>query len=105
MNRWWVIVNPSAGRGRDLTRRVEAALNERSVEYEIRTSETADAIGEIVQEGRRLGEESFVSVGGDGTANLVVNQLLAYEWLRAPDARNPARRIGERLRAHVCDPK
>ena len=84
MNRWWVIVNPSAGRGRDLTRRVEAALNERSVEYEIRTSETAEAVGEIVQEARRLGWESFVSVGGDGTANLVVNQLLAYEWLRPP---------------------
>jgi YegS/Rv2252/BmrU family lipid kinase len=81
---WWVIVNPSAGRGRDLTQRVEAALDARAIEYEARTSETPNAIARIVAEGRDLGYRGFLSVGGDGTANLVVNQLLGYEWPQSP---------------------
>ena len=84
MSRWWVIVNPSAGRGRDLTLRAKSALNARSVGYEVRTSESAEAIGGIVQEGRDLGYEAFISVGGDGTANLVLNQLLKNEWAEPP---------------------
>ena len=83
MSRWWVIVNPSAGRGRDLTLRTTSALNARSVDYEARTSESAESIGGIVQEGRDLGYEAFISVGGDGTANLVLNQLLEHEWVEA----------------------
>ena len=84
MSRWWVIVNPSAGRGRDLTLRVESALNSRAVDYEMRTSESATAVGGIVQEGRDLGYEAFLSVGGDGTANLVLNQVLKVEWAEPP---------------------
>lgn len=84
MSRWWVIVNPSAGRGRDLTLRVESALHSRAVEYEMRTSESATAVEGIVQEGRDLGYDAFLSVGGDGTANLVLNQLLKVEWAEPP---------------------
>jgi len=84
VTRWWVIVNPSAGRGRNLTLRVQAALNSRAVDYEVRTSESSEAIGGIVQEGRALGYEAFLSVGGDGTANLVLNQLLKDEWTKPP---------------------
>jgi YegS/Rv2252/BmrU family lipid kinase len=79
-----VIVNPAAGRGRDLTLQVESVLRERRIDHEVRTSETAEAIGRIVAEGRDLGYEAFLSVGGDGTANLVLNQLLADEWSRPP---------------------
>ena len=84
MSRWWVIVNPAAGRGRDLTRQVESALDMRSIDYEVRTSETAEAVGGIVAEGRDLGYEAFLAVGGDGTANLVLNQLLADGWPQPP---------------------
>lgn len=84
MSRWWVIVNPAAGKGRDLTRQVESALDVRSIDYEVRTSETAEAVAGIVAEGRGLGYEAFLAVGGDGTANLVLNQLLADEWPQPP---------------------
>ena len=84
MSRWWVIVNPAAGRGRDLTRQVESALDVRAIDYEVRTSETAEAVAGIVAEGRDLGYEAFLAVGGDGTANLVLNQLLADGWPQPP---------------------
>ena len=84
MSRWWVIVNPAAGRGRDLTRQVESALDVRAIDYEVRTSETAEAVGGIVAEGRDLGYEEFLAVGGDGTANLVLNQLLTDGWPQPP---------------------
>ncbi|MGB5566525.1 MAG: YegS/Rv2252/BmrU family lipid kinase [Acidimicrobiia bacterium] len=84
MTRWWVTVNPAAGRGRDLTRRVESALDVRAVDYELRTSETAEAVGGIIAQGRDLGYDSFLAVGGDGTANLVLNHILAGEWPRPP---------------------
>lgn len=84
MSRWWVIVNPAAGKGRDLTRQVESALDVRSIDYEVRTSETAEAVAGIVAEGRGLEYEAFLAVGGDGTANLVLNQLLADEWPQPP---------------------
>ncbi|MCP3859379.1 MAG: hypothetical protein GY704_06980, partial [Phycisphaeraceae bacterium] len=79
-----MIVNPSAGRGRDLTRQVESALDVRAIDHEVRTSENAEAVGAIVAEGRELGYEAFLSVGGDGTANLVLNQLLKAEWRQPP---------------------
>ena len=84
MTRWWVTVNPAAGRGRDLTRRVESALDVRAVDYELRTSETAEAVGGIIAQGRDLGYDSFLAVGGDGTANLVLNQLLKNAWAEPP---------------------
>lgn len=84
MSRWWVIVNPAAGTGRDLTRQVESALEVRAIDYEVRTSETAEAVAGIVAEGRDLGYEAFLAVGGDGTANLVLNQLLAHGWPQPP---------------------
>ena len=84
MNAWWVVVNPSAGRGRDLTRRVDAALDARAINYITRTSESAEAIGGIIEEGRALGYQAFLSVGGDGTANLIVNRLLEDTWQQPP---------------------
>ena len=79
-----MIVNPAAGTGRDLTRQVESALEVRAIDYEVRTSETAEAVAGIVAEGRDLGYEAFLAVGGDGTANLVLNQLLAHGWPQPP---------------------
>ncbi|MGB9357742.1 MAG: YegS/Rv2252/BmrU family lipid kinase [Acidimicrobiia bacterium] len=84
MNGWWVVVNPSAGRGRDLTRQVEAALRKRGISFEIRTSASADTIAGLISEGRAEGYRQFGAVGGDGTANLVLNGLLAEPWTEPP---------------------
>ena len=84
MTGWWVIVNPSAGRGRDLTGQVEAALQQRGIPFETRTSASANAISGLIREGRGEGYRQFGAVGGDGTANLVLNGLLADPWTEPP---------------------
>ncbi len=84
MNRWWVVVNPTAGRGEDLAARVERAMNARDLDHVIRVSPSATAVDGIVAEGRSLGYDRFVAVGGDGTANLVVNGLQALAWTKPP---------------------
>ena len=84
MTGWWVIVNPSAGRGRDLIGLVDAALRQRGISFEARTSESAAAIPDLIREGRAGGYRQFGAVGGDGTANLVVNGLLSEPWAEPP---------------------
>ncbi len=84
MSAWWVIVNPSAGRETNLTERVMAALTVRGIRHEIRVSPSPEAVRMIVAEGRDAGYDSFASVGGDGTANLLVNGLLEHEWAAPP---------------------
>jgi YegS/Rv2252/BmrU family lipid kinase len=84
MSAWWVIVNPNAGRDRNLTERVMAALTVRGIDHEIRESASQEAVTAIVAEGRDRGFDAFASVGGDGTANLVVNGLLSLDWASPP---------------------
>jgi diacylglycerol kinase (ATP) len=84
MTAWWVVVNPGAGRGHAREERVVAALSSRSVEYKLRVSDSAEAIRSIVAEGRDLGYTRFVAVGGDGTANLVLNALCDHDWESPP---------------------
>ena len=84
MTDWWVIVNPSAGRGRDLTSQVEAALSQRGITFETRTSEAPDAIPGLIGDGRTAGFHRFAAVGGDGTANLVLNGLHGESWEQPP---------------------
>jgi len=84
MTGWWVIVNPSAGRGRDLTRQVDAALRQRGCSFETRTSASPEAIPGLIREGRAEGYHQFGAAGGDGTVNLVLNGLLAEPWSEPP---------------------
>jgi len=84
VTRWWVIVNPVAGREGDLAGRVERALQARHIDHVATTSSSADAIGRIVAAGRERGYDAFLSVGGDGTANLVVNGLQGLQWASPP---------------------
>ncbi len=81
---WWVVVNPHAGPKGEAERRTRAALEARRVDHEIRISASADEIPGIVAEGRSSGATRFASVGGDGTALLVLNGLLAEEWPSPP---------------------
>lgn len=77
---WWVIVNPSAGRTGQIEGRTRAALDALDLDYELRVSAGPDEVGDIVAEGRGLGAAAFASVGGDGTAHLVLNALLDAPW-------------------------
>lgn len=77
---WWVVVNPAAGRHGELEQRTRRALDDVGVDYELRVSRDADHVAALVAAGRAAGARRFASVGGDGTANLVVNGLLAEAW-------------------------
>ena len=77
---WWVVVNPGAGRRGELVPRTRAALDHVGIDSALRVSEDADHIADLVAEGRAAGARRFVSVGGDGTANLMVNGLLRDPW-------------------------
>ena len=81
---WWVIVNPWAGRRGELEGRTRAALDARGLDYELRVSASASDVADRVTEGRRNGATRFASVGGDGTAHLVLNGMLQEPWVERP---------------------
>ncbi len=81
---WWVMVNPAAGKAGEVERRTAAALDARNLDYELRVSRSEAHVAELVAEGRAAGASRFVSVGGDGTAYLVLNGLLARPWAEPP---------------------
>jgi YegS/Rv2252/BmrU family lipid kinase len=81
---WWVIVNPAAGRHGELVARAHGALQRAGVPYELRVSRDAAHVADLVAEGRRTGARRFAAVGGDGTAHLVVNGLMAAPWDEPP---------------------
>jgi YegS/Rv2252/BmrU family lipid kinase len=81
---WWGIVNPGAGNRKDTPARVRAALDRVGVLAELRTSDSAAHIDDLVSEGIESGARRFLAVGGDGTINLVANALLARHWDSPP---------------------
>lgn len=84
MSGWWVVVNPAAGRGRDLTARTEAALRQHGLAFEVRVPATASAVDAVIAEGVAAGFTNFAAVGGDGTAHVVVNALMGHSWEDPP---------------------
>jgi len=81
---WWVIVNPSAGARGEIERRARAALDGAGVGYTLRVSQSPEHLGLLVAEGRAAGSVDFAAVGGDGTAHLVLNALMAEPWASPP---------------------
>ena len=78
---WWVIANPYSGRRGEVAARARAALEAHAVEFELRVSHNATHVADLVREGLVAGATHFAGVGGDGTAHLIVNSLMA----EAPD--------------------
>lgn len=81
---WWVIVNPSAGRGNEIRERAAAALAANDIDYQLHESSDPDDVSRLVAEGVAAEATHFVSVGGDGTAHLVVNALMEHDWEEPP---------------------
>jgi diacylglycerol kinase (ATP) len=81
---WWVIVNPHAGRKGEVERRTHSALLDCAVEHSLRVASSAEDVADLVAEGRTAGATRFASVGGDGTAHVVLNALLAEPWDEPP---------------------
>jgi len=79
MARHRLIVNPTAGRGEAgrSIERIEQTLRRLGVEFDLVRTERPMHAAELAQRAVRDGCEVVVSVGGDGTANEVLNGLLA----------------------------
>ena len=83
-NRWWVVVNPSAGRPGLVEQRTRDALAEYRVEADVHVSTSPHHLAHVVRTGIDEGRHRFVSVGGDGTAHLVLNSLMEQQWETPP---------------------
>ena len=81
---WWVIVNPSAGRPEEVTERVAAAIAANGVDAEIHESSAPEDVAQIIADGHGAGIRKFAGVGGDGTAHLLLNGLMALDWETPP---------------------
>jgi YegS/Rv2252/BmrU family lipid kinase len=81
---WRVIVNPTAGRRGEVASRVVAALKARAVDFDLGVSESADHVRELTAAGIAAGHRRFISVGGDGTANVVCDVLMQHDWPEPP---------------------
>ena len=81
---WWVVANPYSGRKGEVTSRSKAALDDAGIEYTLHESSDAAHLAELVSAGIAAGATEFAAVGGDGTAHLVVNALMASELAEPP---------------------
>lgn len=81
---WWVIANPYSGKKGEVADRARRALQENQVEFELRESRSAGHVAELVEEGLAAGATRFASVGGDGTAHLMVNALVPAALAEPP---------------------
>lgn len=74
----FLIVNPTSGRGfagRSLPE-IERRLREYGMPFQVAFTERSWHAAELAEEGARRGYDAVVAVGGDGTANEVLNGLL-----------------------------
>ena len=84
MTPWLVLINPYAARGRHARARVEAALRSRDIPAEVVEVDGLDVLADTVARAAGERRTRFVAVGGDGTANAVLNALMTHEWESPP---------------------
>ena len=76
MSHWLVVVNRSAGRTPAGPGQVREALAAWGVDYEMVVPSTPTESRQALRDGAGRGLTHFALVGGDGTVNLAVNELL-----------------------------
>ncbi len=84
MSEWLVLVNPRAGKGRTALERSTAALAARGIAADVRVVDGLETLSEVVAAEVQAGRTRFVAVGGDGSVNALVNELMAHEWEEPP---------------------
>lgn len=81
---WHVVFNPGAGRQVDVATRLNAALVSSGLEYRLAISRGVEHVAELVADGVASGGTRFASVGGDGTAHIVLNAVMGHDWSAPP---------------------
>jgi len=78
MNRYKIIINPVSGRGAGgrVVTPIEQMLREQSLDFDIVLTERPWHAAELAQQAAASGFDLVVAVGGDGTANEVLNGLM-----------------------------
>lgn len=84
MKRWLVTVNPAAGRRAVNPLDVRAALHAAGVEFDMATPSSGTEMVAAIEDFVLRGGTHLAVVGGDGTANLAVDTLLAMETGEPP---------------------
>ena len=79
MKPYQIIVNPVSGRGAGAQSisAVEAGLHSRGIAYQLIVTERPGHGIELARQAARGGYSVVVAVGGDGTANEIINGLMA----------------------------
>lgn len=81
INRWAVIVNPSAGQGafQKIEKQFAQALEKNKVQYQLFLTKEKDEAIELVGNLIARGFRNIIAVGGDGTNNEVVNGIMQQD--------------------------
>lgn len=76
--KWFVIINPVSGgkKGPKLWYKIKPLLDEEGISYEIAITEFIDHASQLIKNAIVNGYSNFIVIGGDGTANDVVNGIL-----------------------------
>ena len=79
MKRYQVIVNPTAGRGEagKAIPTIERTLRAAGIQFDLVETERPWHAAELAQKAATAGYDVVVAMGGDGTANEVLNGLMA----------------------------
>ncbi|NSW93343.1 MAG: diacylglycerol kinase family lipid kinase [Bacteroidales bacterium] len=79
--RWLVIMNPNAGNGKGKKdrARIEGLFRNSGITFDFVTTEKKGHAIEITREAVKNGFRDFVSVGGDGTLNEIINGVFSQQ--------------------------
>ncbi|MCE2528866.1 MAG: hypothetical protein J4G11_03225 [Acidimicrobiia bacterium] len=84
MTPWLVLVNPHTGRGRSAKADTLAALRSLSVPADVLEVDGLAALRDAVSDAANTDRWRLVAVGGDGTVNAVLNEIMTHGWKATP---------------------
>jgi len=92
MSKYKIIVNPAAGRGagEQAIPRIERMLSGYDLDFDLVRTERPWHAAELAQEAADAGYDVVVAVGGDGTANEVLNGLMLAKTTPIPSPSDPS---------------
>jgi diacylglycerol kinase (ATP) len=87
MAEWFVVVNPEAGQGKTkrLWPEIQTALHAENILFDSVSTTAAGQVSELIHQAICQGFRSFISIGGDGTINELINGLYRQNRCKQSD--------------------